>query len=76
MTVNLSKALLTLSATVLLTTASAIPSDARPHVKRLSPTQSENVYERTDSETKRDWDGSCFRSTGLPAMYACSANGG
>ena len=76
MTLNFSKTFVTFSATVLLTAASAVPSDARPHVKRLSPTQSENVYERTDSETKRDWDSSCFRSTGLPAMYACSANGG
>ena len=38
MTVNLSKALLTLSATILVVAASATSSDARPHAQRLSPT--------------------------------------
>jgi hypothetical protein len=38
MTGNLSKALLTLSATILVVAATATSSDARPHAKRLSPT--------------------------------------
>ena len=44
MTVNLSKALLTFSATILLVAASATSSNARPHAQRLSPTQNESVY--------------------------------
>jgi hypothetical protein len=72
MTLNLSKTLLTLSATLLLVAASATSSDARPQVKRLSPIQSESVYYHSDSNGMRD--SSCF--SGLPAMYACSANGG
>ena len=72
MTVNLSKALLTLSATILVVAASATSSDARPQAKRLSPTQSESVYYHSDSNGMRD--SSCF--SGLPALYACSANGG
>jgi hypothetical protein len=72
MTLNLSKTLLTLSATILLVAASATSSDARPQAKRLSPTQSESVYYHSDSNGMRD--SSCF--SGLPALYACSANGG
>ena len=66
------KALLSFSATLLLVAASATSSDARPQVKRLSPIQSESVYYHSDSNGMRD--SSCF--SGLPAMYACSANGG
>ena len=72
MTLNLSKTLLTFSACMLLVAASATSSDARPHAKRLSPTQSESVYYPSDSNSMRD--SSCF--SGLPALYACSANGG
>ena len=72
MTLNLSKTLLTLSATILLAAASATSSDARPHARQLSPTQKESVYYHSDSSTMRD--SSCF--SGLPALYACSANGG
>jgi hypothetical protein len=72
MTLNLSKTLLTLAATILLVAASATSSDARLQAKRLSPTQSESVYYHSDSNGMRD--SSCF--SGLPAMYACSANGG
>ena len=72
MTLNLSKALFTFSATILLVAASATSSDARPHAKRLSPPQSESVYYHSDSNGMRD--SSCF--SGLPALYACSANGG
>jgi hypothetical protein len=72
MTLNLSKTLLTLSTTILLVAASATSSDARPQTKRLSPTQKESVYYHSDSNTMRD--SSCF--SGLPALYACSANGG
>ena len=74
MTLNLSKTLLTLAATILLAAASATSSDARQHAKRLYTPQSEAVYDRSDSNTTRDRDSSCF--TSVPAMYACSANGG
>ena len=75
MPLNLSKALFTFSASVLLVAASATSSDARPHAQRLSPTQNESVYYHSDPNTIRD--NSCFsRSTGLPDLYACSANGG
>ena len=72
MTLNLSKTLLTFSATILLVAASATSSNSRPHAKRLSPTQSESVYYHSDSNSTRD--SSCF--SGLPALYACSVNGG
>jgi len=72
MTLNLSKTLLTLSATILLVAASATSADARPQAKRLSRTQSESAYYYSDSNSMRD--SSCF--SGLPALYACSANGG
>ena len=47
MTLNFSKTFVTFSATVLLTAASAVPSDARPHVKWLSPTPKRDCL-RTD----------------------------
>ena len=73
MTLNLSKTLLTLSASILFVAATATSSDARPHAKR----QSEVDYYRSDHGTTRDRDSSCFsRSTGLPTEYACSTNGG
>ncbi len=72
MTLNLSKTLFTFSASILLVAAFATSSDARPHAKRLSSTQSESVYFHSDSNSMRD--SSCF--SGLPALYACSANGG
>jgi hypothetical protein len=76
MTFNLSKTLFTFAASFLLVAACVTSSDARPHGKRLSPTQGESVYYHSDSDTSRDRDSSCFQSTGLPAMYACSSNGG
>jgi hypothetical protein len=76
MTLNFFRRLSTLSATVLLVAASVTSSDARPHAKPLSPPQSEPFYDKANSDSRRDWDSSCFRSTGLPAMYACSGNGG
>jgi hypothetical protein len=72
MTLNRSKALLTFSASLLLVAAYATSSDARPHAQRLSPTRNESVYYHSDSNSMRD--SSCF--SGLPALYACSANGG
>jgi hypothetical protein len=71
MTLNLSKALFTFSASVLLVAASATSSDARPHAQRLSPAQKESVYYHSDSNSVRD--SSCF--TSVP-VYRCSANGG
>jgi len=75
MTVNLSKALLTLSATTLLVAASAMSASARPHAQPVSPSQSESVHYHSDPTTIRD--NSCFsRSTGLPDQFACSSHGG
>jgi hypothetical protein len=76
MTLNHSTTFLTLLATVLLVAASVTSSDARPHGNRLSPTRSEILYYYSDSDTRRDRDGSCHsRSTGLPDQYSCSAGG-
>ena len=72
MTLNRSKMLLTFAASILLVAAYATSSDARPHAQRLSPTQNESVYYHSDSNSMRD--SSCF--SGLPALYACSVNGG
>ena len=74
MSVNLSKTFLAFSAIMLLVAASVTSSDARPHGTRLNPTRSESTYYPSDNT--RNGDNSCFRSTGLPDMYACSANGG
>ncbi len=75
MTLNLSKTLLPFSAVVWLVAASVTSSDARPHAKLMDPRQSYPFYDQ-HWDPRRDWDGSCFRFTGLPAMYACSGNGG
>ena len=72
MTLNRSKMLLTFAASILLVAAYATSSDARPHAQQLNPTQNESVYYHSDSNSIRD--SSCF--SGLPALYACSANGG
>jgi len=69
-------ALFTFAATILLVALSATSSDARPHAQRLSPTQIESVYHRSDFNSMRDRDSSCFsRSVGLPDQYACSSHG-
>ncbi len=69
------KAILTLSATVLIAAASIAPSDARP-ARQAAPLQSESSNYDLDYKRTRDWDSSCFRSTGLPEQYACSSHGG
>ena len=70
------KTILTFSFTVLFVTASAMSSDARPHSKRLNPTQDESVYDNSNYNSTPIQDNSCFRSSGLPEMYACSSHGG
>jgi hypothetical protein len=72
MTLVRPKTILTFSFSVALVTASAMSSDARPHAKRLDATQQESVYYNYSPIQ----DNSCFRSTGLPEMYACSSHGG
>ena len=72
MTLNRSKTLLAFSASILLVAAYATSSDARTHAQRLSPTQNQSVYYHSESNSMRD--SSCF--SGLPEIYACSANGG
>ena len=76
MSLNLSKTFLTFSASLLLVAASVMSSDARPHGTRLTPTQSESTYYHSNYNATHDGDSSCFRSTGLPDMYACSSHGG
>lgn len=66
----------TFSAIVLLAAASVTSSDAKPHANRVSPTQSESVYYNSDYNGTPRPDNSCFSSTGLPEMYACSSHGG
>ncbi len=56
---------------VLLALSCVTASDARSHAKRQAPTQSEPSYYNQES----GGDSSCFHN-GLPALYACSANGG
>ena len=70
MSLNLSKTFLTFSVSMLLVAASLTPSDARSHAKRQAPTQSEP----SSYNQERGGDSSCFH--GVPALYACSANGG
>jgi hypothetical protein len=65
--------LITILGTGMLVLSSVTVSDARQQ-KRLNTSQSEAVYGRSDSDTARDRDSSCF--TSVPAMYGCSANGG
>ena len=55
---------------VLLALSCVTTSDARVHAKRQAPTQSEPSYYNQE----RGGDSSCFH--GVPALYACSANGG
>lgn len=76
MALNLSKTLLTLSAGMLLVAASVTASDAKPHGSRLAPNQSASTYYHSDYTSARARDNSCFGSTGLPEMYACSSHGG
>ncbi len=76
MFLNLYKTLLTFSAGMLLVAASVTSSDARLRGNRLTPTLSESTYYHSDYNSARDWDTCCFRSTGLPCLYACSTQGG
>ncbi len=76
------KSILTFLAAILLVASSITSSGAKPypkrppHPKRPHPPQSEPYNYDLDYNTLRDWDSSCFRSTGLPAQYACSSRGG
>ncbi len=76
MSLNLTKTFLTFSATVLLVAASVMSSDARPQGTRMAPVHSQATYYHSDYNAVRDGDSSCFRSTGLPDLYACSSQGG
>ncbi len=76
MSLNLSKTFFALSAGMLLLASSVTSSDARPQASQLTSPQSELTYYHSDYNSARDRDNSCFRSTGLPDMYACSAHGG
>ena len=76
MSLNLSKTFWTFSASMLLVAVSMTSSDARPHATRPTTTQMEPTYYHSDYNSARNGDSSCFRSAGLPAMYACSPSGG
>ena len=77
MTLDRSK-LFTFSANLLLLVAYAASADARPHGNRTGPSQSDAVYYHYNPSynTPLNRDNSCFSSTGLPEMYACSPHNG
>ena len=63
------KTFITMMGAGLLVLSSVTVSDARQ--------QSGADYYRSDYNSTRDRDSSCFsRSTGLPTEFACSPNGG
>ena len=67
------KTLITMMGTGLLVLSSVTVSDARQHARQ----QSGADYYRSDYNSTRDRDSSCFsRATGLPTEYACSTSGG
>jgi hypothetical protein len=67
------KTFITMMGAGLLVLSSVTVSDARQHARQ----QSGADYYRSDYNSTRDRDSSCFsRSTGIPTEYACSANGG
>ena len=67
------KTFITMMGAGLLVLSSVTVSDARQHARQ----QSGADYYRSDYNSTRDRDSSCFsRATGLPAQYACSTNGG
>ena len=66
------KTFLTVVGGALLALSCVTASDARPHAKQQTPTQSGSGYDTTG-----DRDSSCFsRSTSLSDQYACSSHGG
>lgn len=73
---KIAKVFMTFSASALLVAASVTSSDARHQTRRFTSDQNEPTYYHYESESPRDGDNSCFRSSGLPEMYACSSHGG
>ena len=69
------KTFVTITGAALLALSCSTTSDAKQHARRPIPTQNEPAYS-SDYNTTRARDNSCFYSTGLPELYACSANGG
>ncbi len=74
MSLNLTKTLLSITAGMLLVTATVTSSDARMHGKRHTATQREYVYYHLDANNEGRRDNSCFHLAGLPEMYSCSGN--
>lgn len=66
----------TLTGSVILTLCCATASDARQHTKQPRATQSAPIYDTSDFHNNWGRDSSCFNSTGLPELYACSSHGG
>ena len=67
------KTFITMMGTGLLVLSSVTVSYARQHARQ----QSGADYYRSDYNSTRDRDSSCFsRATGLPTQYACSTSGG
>ena len=73
---KISNVFMMFSASALLVAASVTSSDARHQTQRVPSDQQEPTYYHWESTSPRDWDSSCFRSSGLPQMYACSSHGG
>jgi hypothetical protein len=67
---------LTLAGGVLVTVSCVTASDARQNTRQLPPTQRQTIYNNYDYNNTRNLDSSCFYSTGLPELYACSGKGG
>ena len=67
---------ITIAAGVLLALTCVTSSDARQHANQPRPVQSGPTYYGRITTIQRGRDSSCFYSTGLPELYACSANGG
>jgi len=75
------KTFIPIAGAFLLALSCATASDARQHAKRLSPAQSEPVFNNSDyaptlGRNTLSRDSSCFYGTGLPELYACGAHGG
>jgi hypothetical protein len=65
-----------IAGSVLLTVSCVTASDARQHARQQPTTQRQTIYDNSDYNNTRGQDSSCFNSTGLPELYACSGNGG
>ncbi len=68
------KTIITIAGAALLALSSVTVAESRPHARPV--TQGEPSNYDPDYNTRFRQDNSCFYSTGLPEMYACSSSGG